>query len=126
MQVLAGTDYLVGGQTLHRELELLGAAGLSPMDALRAATIEPARWIGLEDAGRLVVGAEAELMLLQGDPRIDIRNTARIHTVIMDARVYDQAQLTSLRDHVRASARSWTIGAKILWRFVKHLANYRA
>ena len=124
VQVLAGTDYLVGGPTLHRELELLVAAGLSPMDALRAATIEPARWFGREDAGRLVVGAEADVLLLQGDPRIDIRNAARIHTVIMDGRVYDQAQLTSLRDHVRASARSWTIGAKILWRFVKHPANY--
>lgn len=121
--VLAGTDYLVGGPTLHRELALLVEAGMSPLDALRAATIEPARWFGDTLGGRLAVGAVADLVLVDGDPTVDITRTAHIRAVIMDGRVYDTEALDGLRSHVRRAAGSWTIGVKMLWRFLRHPAS---
>jgi imidazolonepropionase-like amidohydrolase len=79
--VLAGTDApnpgLVFGASLHRELQHLVHAGLTPAEALAAATSAPAEVFGLE-RGRLVVGARADLVLVDGDPLTDITATQRI------------------------------------------------
>lgn len=82
VRVLAGTDApnpgLVHGASLHRELQHLVAAGLRPTDALRAATSEPAEVFGTRDRGRLRPGARADLVLVDGDPTIDIGASQRL------------------------------------------------
>jgi imidazolonepropionase-like amidohydrolase len=80
--VLAGTDApnpgTAHGVALHRELELLVEAGLSPVEALRAATAEPARIFGLDDRGSIAEGRRADLVLVDGDPTTDITATRAI------------------------------------------------
>jgi imidazolonepropionase-like amidohydrolase len=86
--IVAGTDGLIGDNptdapNIHRELELLVAAGLSPLEALRAATGNAARALGIEDrTGTIRPGLAANLVVLNADPLADIRNTRRIARVI--------------------------------------------
>jgi predicted amidohydrolase YtcJ len=99
--LLAGTDVgipaLIPGISLHEELELLVEAGLTPLQALRTATINPARVLGHADSlGSVDVGKLADLVLLDGDPLADIRNTQRIRAVVADGRLYRRADLDRL------------------------------
>jgi imidazolonepropionase-like amidohydrolase len=84
-RIVAGTDSPVPGHTygasLHRELELLVSAGLTPMQALTAATSAPARAFLLADRGRIESGLRADLVLIDGDPTTDILMTRRIAKV---------------------------------------------
>lgn len=98
VRLLAGTDaplpYLVPGLSLHDELALLVRSGLTPMEALRTATYNPAAYLGaLDSLGTIRPGRLADLVLLDADPLSDIRNTRRIHTVIANGRVVDRAAL---------------------------------
>ncbi len=88
--ILAGTDANATpgvpfsprhGESLHQELELLVEAGLSPVDALRAATSMPAHYFGLHDRGVVAPGRRADLILLDGDPLVDIGATRNIRRV---------------------------------------------
>ena len=83
--LLAGTDApnpgTVFGASLHRELELLVQCGLDPAQALTAATSEPARVFGLNDRGRVEAGRRADLVLLSGDPLLDITATRSIERI---------------------------------------------
>jgi imidazolonepropionase-like amidohydrolase len=80
--ILAGTDSGNDGTThgagLHRELELLVEVGLTPVEALRAATSAPAAAFRLGDRGRIAAGARADLLLVDGDPTVDILATRSI------------------------------------------------
>jgi hypothetical protein len=80
--ILAGTDApgpgVTHGASLHRELELMVLAGLTPVEALRAATSAPATTFGLGDRGRIAPGARADLLLVAGDPSADIAATRAI------------------------------------------------
>lgn len=86
--IVAGTDGLIGdGDTpvpnLHRELELLVSAGLTPAQALQAATFNAAKAIGIEQhTGSIRPGLWADFVVLTGDPFADIRNTRKIERVI--------------------------------------------
>lgn len=98
VRLLAGTDaplaYVHPGASLHDELALLVRAGLTPMQALQAATREPAAHLGaLDSLGTVQAGRLADLVLLEADPLADIRNTRRIHAVIANGRVMDRAAL---------------------------------
>ncbi|MFF2852497.1 hypothetical protein ACFVT5_40305 [Streptomyces sp. NPDC058001] len=102
--LLAGTDtgtgYAVPGFSLHHELELLAEAGLPTRDVLRAATTEPARMLGLP-------ADRADLLVLDADPRTDIRHTQRIDSVLVAGRYLDRAErLRLLADVARAAAAS--------------------
>jgi imidazolonepropionase-like amidohydrolase len=83
--ILAGTDAgspgAVHGASLHRELGLLVEAGLSPVEALTAATAAPAEVFGLSDRGRIAAGLIADLLLVRGDPTTDIKATSDIVAV---------------------------------------------
>lgn len=81
-----GTGYLVPGFALHDELALLVAAGLIPAEVLRAATRDAARTLGLPGVGTVARGQAADLLVLDADPLRDIRNTRRIHGVVVDGR----------------------------------------
>ncbi|HWS98774.1 MAG TPA: amidohydrolase family protein [Pyrinomonadaceae bacterium] len=80
--ILAGTDApgpgVAHGLGLHRELELLVRSGLMPIEALASATSRPARAFGLRDRGRIAKGLRADLLLVDGDPTVDITATRRI------------------------------------------------
>ena len=107
--LLAGTDvgnpFVIPGFSLHTELELLVRAGLSPLDALRAATLNPARFLAATDSlGTVEAGRLADLVLLDGDPLADIRNAAQIRAVIRDGRYLDRAALDRLLAEARRAA----------------------
>ncbi|MFJ6573762.1 hypothetical protein ACIQNU_40855 [Streptomyces sp. NPDC091292] len=95
-----GTGYAVPGFSVHHEMELLAEAGLPTRDVLRAATTEPARMLGLP-------ADRADLLVLDADPRTDIRHTRRIDSVLVAGRYLDRAERLRLLDDVaRAAAAS--------------------
>ena len=100
--ILAGTDTNAFGFDLHRELELLVDAGLSPHEALITATANPVRFAGLETAtGRVAPGYAADLVLLDANPLQDIRNTRRINAVMLRGQWLDRAALDELLTKAR-------------------------
>jgi imidazolonepropionase-like amidohydrolase len=94
VRILTGTDAPLRnsppGFGLHEELLLLTRGGLSPFEVIRAATLEPARYLGmLDSAGTIASGKLADLVLLDANPLRDIRNTRRIAAVVANGRLYD-------------------------------------
>ena len=99
--LLAATDvgvpFQVPGISLHVELERLVEAGLSPLEALQAATHNPARVLKMADSlGSIEPGKLADLVLLDANPLEDIRNTQKIRAVVADGRLYRRADLDRL------------------------------
>lgn len=99
--LLAGTrtgdSYVLPGYALHDELELMVKAGLTPAEALRTATLQPARYFGIEAvAGTIARGRRADLVLLSGNPLDDIRNTRRVAGVILRGKPFNRKQLDLL------------------------------
>ncbi len=125
VNVLVGTDYIIAGADVHRELAQLVLAGLTPAEALRAATVKPAEYFGLQQQfGVIAIGAVADLILLDANPLEDIRNTQRIEAVIFNGNLYDRTAIDRIGTHVQAQARSWSVGCKVLWRFIKNPVGY--
>jgi imidazolonepropionase-like amidohydrolase len=109
--ILAGTDlanpYLIPGFSLHDELAIFVEAGLKPMEALQAAALNPARFLGRErELGTVQQGRLADLLLLDADPLADIRSTAKIHAVVAAGRLYDRAALDRLLAEAETAAAS--------------------
>jgi hypothetical protein len=114
--ILAGTDAPNPGTwygvSLHGELELLVKAGLSPIEALRAATSAPADAFGVSDRGRIREGAAADLVLVRGDPTADITATRRIEAVWKDGFSLDRRPyLASVEDAKAAVERAKAVPA---------------
>ncbi|MDZ7670007.1 MAG: amidohydrolase family protein [Gammaproteobacteria bacterium] len=96
--VLLGADspqiFNVPGFAIHRELQAMVAAGLSPEEALRTGTTAPARYFGRsEDFGALRPGLSADLVWIDGDPTADIGNAAKIRGVMVRGRWLDRDEL---------------------------------
>lgn len=92
--VVAGTDQTVPGYSLHREIELYVQAGFTPMEAIQAATIVPARVMGMEkQSGTVEKGKRGDLILINGNPLEDIHNTRNVEYVITNGTVYPTADL---------------------------------
>jgi imidazolonepropionase-like amidohydrolase len=92
--IVAGTDQTVPGHSLHRELELYVEAGFTPMEALQAATLVPAKVMGLEkEIGTIEAGKRADLLILAANPLDNISNVRRTETVIQGGVVYNCATL---------------------------------
>ena len=123
VQILAGTDtpdsFAFPGTGLHDELEHLVQAGLSPLAALRTATIEPARFLGLEGkAGVIEQGARADLVLLSGNPLDDIAAVRTTRTVVLAGAVYNRDDLDALLESVEKAANSWSMWPKFIWQML--------
>lgn len=97
VRLVAGTDIAVPGHSLHRELELYVQAGFTPMEAIQAATIVPARVMRLDrELGTIERGKRADLIVVAGDPLSNIAATRQVVTVIARGRPYDPAALWTL------------------------------
>lgn len=106
--LIAGTDggpYTVAGFGLHQELALLVKAGLTPMEALQAATINPAKFLGESDTlGSVEQGKIADLVLLEANPLEDISNTERIAAVVVNGRFFPKTVLRMMLADVEKAA----------------------
>ena len=92
--IVAGTDQSVPGYSLHREIELYVQAGFTPMEAIQAATIVPARVMHLDkELGTVETGKRADLILLTADPLADIHKTRQVEYVITNGAMYHAAEL---------------------------------
>jgi len=90
----AGMIAVFHGLAVHRELQLLVRAGLTPIEALAAATTAAAAKIGVDDRlGTIQVGKEADLLILRENPIDDIRNTRAIDMVIKRGTPFDPTEL---------------------------------
>jgi imidazolonepropionase-like amidohydrolase len=108
---LAGTDtpagvYIFPGYSLHEELQRFVAAGFTPLEALQTATLNPARFFGVEEqSGSVEKGKFADLVLLTANPLEDIANTQKIAAVVANGRYYRRADLEKMLGGVEAAAR---------------------
>jgi imidazolonepropionase-like amidohydrolase len=103
--IMAGSDFsdwaLVPGVDLHNELTLLVEAGFTPMEALQAATLNPAKFFGKTDVyGTVQAGRAADLVILDMNPLEDISHTRKIHAVVLGGKFYPLASMRaqSLQD----------------------------
>jgi imidazolonepropionase-like amidohydrolase len=107
---LAGTDtppgvYIFPGFSLHEELHRFVAAGFTPLEALQTATLNPARFLGMEDRlGTIENGKLADMVLLDANPLDDIRNTQKIAAVIVNGRYLSRADLDKMLAGVEQGA----------------------
>ena len=107
--ILAGTDtgnpFCFPGFSLHDELALLVIAGLTPVEALRSATLNPAKFFGLDQTlGTIEQGKIADLVLLDANPLVDIRNTQRINAVVSNGRLFDRKVLDKMLSEAEGAA----------------------
>lgn len=92
--IVAGTDQTVPGYSLHREIELYVQAGFTPMEAIQAATIVPARAMGVDkELGTIEAGKRGDLIVIHGDPLQDIHNTRNVESVVTNGVMYNTAEL---------------------------------
>lgn len=109
VRVMVGSDggdsFSFPGSAVHDEMEELVAAGLSPADALRAATWNGAEFLGMtERHGSVEAGKRADLVLLAANPLDNIRNVRQIHAVILGGRYLDRARLDALLQQAETAA----------------------
>lgn len=91
---LAGCDGLVPGFCLHDELEWMTRAGMSPLQAIRAATLNAAKFLEREGTqGTIEASRRADLLLLDADPLVDIRHTRRIAAVVLRGRLVTKPEI---------------------------------
>jgi len=108
--MMAGTDamnpYCFPGFSLHDELALLVESGVTPLGALQAATVNPAKFMGRSaELGTVEPGRIADLVLLGADPLTDVRNTTQIQAVWLEGKYFDKAALTGMLEKARADAK---------------------
>ena len=107
--ILAGSDtpnpYAFPGSGLHDELELLVEAGLTPLEALQAATLNVAAFLeATESLGTIDAGKLADIVLLGGNPLEDIGNVRKIHAVVLNGKLLTRDDLDALLMEVEALA----------------------
>jgi hypothetical protein len=107
VKVLAGTDEN-GAYPLHEELALFVESGLSPLQALQTATINPAKFLDREDSlGSITLGKRADIILLSKNPLVDIRNTLSIEDVFLKGIHFDRESLDNILKQVATDAKEF-------------------
>jgi imidazolonepropionase-like amidohydrolase len=110
---LAGTDtppgvYVFPGFSLHEELQRFVAAGFTPMEALQTATLNPVKFLGMDDrVGTIEKGKLADVLLLDANPLDDISNTEKIAAVVVNGRYLSRSDLDQLLAGVQKAAKAW-------------------
>jgi hypothetical protein len=103
--ILTGTDsdnpFAFPAFSLHDELALFVEFGMTPVEALRTATINPVKYLKMTDSlGSVATGKRADIVLLNGNPLTDISQTKNIHAVILNGKLYSFGELQKLKDQV--------------------------
>ena len=106
---MAGTDaanpYVIPGFSLHDELGLFVKAGLTPMEALQTATLNPAKFLDMQNSlGTVEQGKITDLVLLEANPLDNIGNTQRISAVVVNGRYLPKESLQKMLVEVEAAA----------------------
>ncbi|WP_286757144.1 amidohydrolase family protein [Roseivirga sp. UBA838] len=108
VQLLAGSDcgtsnsYVYPGQSLHGELKALVDAGLPEIEALKAATINGAKFLEVDDFyGSLKAGKSGDLLILNDNPLEDISNTQSISSMVLQGKVYTKSDMQAMLESVR-------------------------
>jgi imidazolonepropionase-like amidohydrolase len=108
VRLLAGSDslgrYDFPGTSLHRELQMLVSAGLTPLEALQTATLNPAEFLAVAKSGRISPGYLPDLVLLEGDPTVDIANTVKVAAVVLRGGFLSREELDAMLAKARATA----------------------
>ena len=120
VKLLAGTDnidtYVFTGVSLHDELKMLVDAGLTPLEAIQTATINPARFSGLDDQfGSVELRKHADLLLLNENPLLDISNTKDIFGVFFAGQYFDQEALAALDRYAIKMGQSFRVNMQYLY-----------
>jgi len=103
--ILAGCDSMIAGFCVHDELLAMVRGGMSPLAALQTATINPARYFGLQQSvGTVASGQRADLVLLDANPLTDISNVRRIRAVVVAGRLLDRQELDTVLAQVKIAA----------------------
>jgi hypothetical protein len=123
VKILAGTDandsYCFPGFGIHDELEELVKAGLSPYEALRTATVNPAEYFGLSsDYGTIAIGKVADMVILNSNPLQEISNTANINAVIYNGKLYTRENLDHMLTYVEQNTSSLSYACKLIWQMI--------
>jgi len=96
------------GLGYHWEMWALGSGNATPMEVLKAATIDGAHIIGhANEVGSIEAGKHADLVILNSDPREDLKNTADIHRVMMNGRLYDDDTMDQIWPRKEALPKLW-------------------
>jgi hypothetical protein len=115
VRLLAGSDSLdrfdFVGASLHQELQMLVQAGLTPLEALQTATLNPRDFLGRTDIGTVAIGGRADLVLLDSDPTKDISSTEQVRGVVVAGRYFSREDLDSMLAKARAAAQAIPVDA---------------
>ena len=120
VNILAGTDnidtYVFTGSSIHDELAMLVESGLTPLEAIQSATINPARFAEMDhELGSVAIDRQADFLLVNENPLLDIRNTADIYGVMFSGQYFDQEALNALDQYAISSARSLRVNMQFLY-----------
>jgi len=118
--LLAGTDaldaFIYPGFSLYEELQILSKAGLSNSEVIRSATINPARYFKVEEKwGSVAKGKKADLVILNGNPLIDLSAIQEINSVIFNGELYSQNELNEMKLYVENTTKTISVTAKRVW-----------
>jgi len=104
--ILAGCDTMIAGYCVHDEVATMVRGGMTPLAALQTATLNPARYFGLQQtAGSVASGRRADLVLLDGNPLTDITSVGRIRAVVVAGRLLDRNELDKVLAQVKIAAK---------------------
>lgn len=118
--VLVGTDTAIGGFRYHDEMAWLARAGLTPAQVLRAATLDAARYAGLDrHFGSVAVGKRADLLILADNPLADVAASRSLRSVFLNGRHYDRRRLDALLGFVEGQSGRPDNWIKLLWGFAR-------
>ena len=96
---------MIAGFCIHDELAAMVRGGMTPLAALQTATLNPAKYLKVDQtAGTVAVGKRADMVLLDANPLSDITNVGRIHAVILAGRLLDRKELDKVLADVKTNA----------------------